>query len=40
MDTANDSQKEKKSADPLAQRASKTPFPIEIIWSILRNAFC
>ena len=33
MNTANDSQKEKNltPADPLAQRASKTPFPIEII---------
>ena len=42
MNTTYESQKEIISfpADPPAQRASKTPFPKEIIWSILRSAFC
>ena len=26
--------------NPSAQRASKAPFLMEIIWSILRSAFC
>ena len=35
MNIANESQKE-----PFTQRASKAPFLMEIIWSILRSAFC